>query len=66
MARTPLQRVSAPAVKSRHAAQPNPDLDERVRIPLDPETALRELLKVNPDAEPADDEQSKTPSTPAK
>ena len=30
------------------------DMDERVAIPLDPETALRELLKVDPDAEPAD------------
>jgi hypothetical protein len=28
------------------------DLDEGVAIQLDPETALRGLLKVNPDAEP--------------
>jgi hypothetical protein len=31
------------------AAKPNPEMDERVSIPLDPETALRELLKVAPD-----------------
>jgi hypothetical protein len=37
--------------------KPNPDRDERVKIPLDPETALRALLAVDPDDEPADDEQ---------
>jgi hypothetical protein len=29
-------------------------MDERVTLPLDPETALRALLKVDPDAPPAD------------
>jgi hypothetical protein len=40
-------------------AKPNPDKDERVKIPLDPETALRALLAMNPDDEheSADDEQ---------
>ena len=33
----------------------NPERDERVKIPLDPETALRALLAVDPDDEPADD-----------
>jgi hypothetical protein len=36
-------------------AKPNPNMDERVAIPLDPELAIRALLKVDPDAEPADD-----------
>jgi hypothetical protein len=35
----------------------NEDKDERVKLPLDPETALRALLAVNPDDEPADDGQ---------
>jgi hypothetical protein len=30
-------------------------LDERVSIPLDPELAIRALLKVDPEAPPADD-----------
>jgi hypothetical protein len=30
------------------------DMDERLSIPLDPETALRGLLQVDPDAEPVD------------
>jgi hypothetical protein len=30
------------------AAKPNPDIDERVHIRLDPEVALRALLKVEP------------------
>jgi hypothetical protein len=38
------------------AAKPNPDMDERITIPLDPELAIRALLKVDPDAEPAADE----------
>jgi hypothetical protein len=38
------------------AGKRNPDRDERVRIPLDPETALRALLAVDPDDEPAGDE----------
>jgi hypothetical protein len=37
--------------------KPNPERDERVKIPLDPETALRALLAVDPDDEPADDDQ---------
>jgi hypothetical protein len=36
-------------------AKPNPDMDERVKIPLDPELAIRALLRVDPDAEPAPD-----------
>lgn len=36
-------------------AKPNPAKDERVKLPLDPESALRALLAVNPDDEPADD-----------
>lgn len=38
-------------------SKPNPDKDERVKIPLDPETALRALLAVNPDDDPAEDDQ---------
>ena len=35
--------------------QPTPaERDERVSLPLDPETALRALLKVDPDSEPVD------------
>ncbi len=33
----------------------NPERDERVKIPLDPETALRALLAVKPDDEPVRD-----------
>jgi hypothetical protein len=39
------------------AAKPNPDRDERVKIPLDPKVALRALLAVDPDDEPADPDQ---------
>ena len=39
----------------RMAAKPNPNMDERVTIPLDPELAIRALLRVDPDAAPADD-----------
>jgi hypothetical protein len=35
----------------------NEERDERVKLPLDPETALRALLAVDPDDEPADDDQ---------
>jgi hypothetical protein len=35
----------------------NPDRDVKVKIPLDPEEALRALLAVNPDDEPADEDQ---------
>jgi hypothetical protein len=37
-------------------AKPNPDKDERVKLPLDPQTALRALLAVKPDDEPAEDQ----------
>lgn len=36
------------------AGKPNPDKDERLKLPLDPETALRALLAVNPEDEPAE------------
>ena len=32
----------------------NPERDERVRLPLDPETALRGLLAVDPEDEPVE------------
>lgn len=32
------------------------DRDEPVAIPLDPEEALRALLKVDPDSEPVEDD----------
>lgn len=35
------------------APKPNPNMDERAAIPLDPETAIRALLQVDPDSEPA-------------
>lgn len=37
-------------------ARPNPERDEKVVIPLDPETALRALLKVKPGDEEEDQE----------
>lgn len=37
--------------------KPNPERDERLKLPLDPEAALRALLAVDPDGEPADDDQ---------
>jgi hypothetical protein len=40
------------------AGKPNPERDERVKLPLDPETALRALLAVDPEDEPADGEQA--------
>ncbi len=33
------------------------DRDERVVLPMDPETALRALLRVNPDAPPVESAQ---------
>ena len=36
------------------------DRDERVSLPLDPEVALRALLKVDPEAEPDDDVQGRS------
>lgn len=38
-------------------AKPNPERDEKVAIPLDPETALKALLQVDPDDDPKDDDQ---------
>lgn len=35
--------------------KPNPERDERVKLPLDPETAIKALLAVDPDDEPEDD-----------
>jgi hypothetical protein len=37
------------------AGKRNQERDERVKLPLDPETALRALLAVKPDDEPAAD-----------
>jgi hypothetical protein len=36
--------------------QPERDRDERVTLPLDPEDALRALLAVDPDDDPAEDD----------
>lgn len=41
-------------VPSQHPERKDPD--ERVTIPLDPEDALRALLAVDPDEEPAENE----------
>ncbi len=35
----------------------NEERDERVKLPLDPETAVRALLAVDPDDQPADQDQ---------
>jgi hypothetical protein len=37
-------------------AQPKPEKDEPVKVPLDPEEALRALLQVEPDEAPSDEE----------
>jgi hypothetical protein len=37
------------------AGKRKPERDEPVKLPLDPETALRALLAVNPDDEPSGD-----------
>jgi hypothetical protein len=42
--------------------KPNPERDERVRLPLDPEAALRALLAVDPDDEPAETGQDGEPT----
>jgi hypothetical protein len=46
----------------------NEDKDGRVKLPLDPETALRALLTVKPDDEPAEgqpgDDRGKEPEPP--
>lgn len=34
------------------APKPNPELDEKIALPLDPEEALRALLAVDPEDEP--------------
>jgi hypothetical protein len=45
---------------------PAKDRDERVAIPLDPEEALRGLLKVDPESEPEESgERSERPSPPS-
>ncbi len=40
------------------AGKRNAERDERVKIPLDPETALRALLAVDPEDEPAAGDQA--------
>lgn len=35
--------------------KPERDMDERIAIPLDPELAIRALMRVDPDAPPAPD-----------
>jgi hypothetical protein len=42
-------------------AQPNPERDEPVAIPLDPEEALRALLAVKPDEVPKDEKKGTRP-----
>lgn len=37
------------------AGKRNDERDERVKLPLDPETALRGLLAVDPEDEPTED-----------
>ena len=37
--------------------KPNPEKDERVKLPPDPETVLRAMLKVNPEDESAEDQE---------
>jgi hypothetical protein len=44
------------------APKPNPDMDERVVIPLDPEAAISALPKVDPEADPGETPQSSSPS----
>jgi hypothetical protein len=39
------------------AGKRNDERDERIKLPLDPETALRALLAVKPDDEPAGDDE---------
>lgn len=41
-----------------------PDLDERTAIPLDPEEAIRALLKVDPASKPVEDEEPEPPQGP--
>jgi hypothetical protein len=42
---------------ARMAGKRNNERDDCVKLPLDPETALRALLAVDPDDEPAEDDQ---------
>jgi hypothetical protein len=44
-------------------AKPNPDRDERLKLPLDPETALRALLAVDPEDEPTGGKQEPEAAT---
>lgn len=44
--------------RSQRERQAQPDRDERVKIDLGPETALRALQAVKPDDEPVDDDQA--------
>jgi hypothetical protein len=46
--------------------KPKRDLDERVAIPLDPETAIRALLKVDPKGPPVDQDEEEKDEGPAK
>lgn len=43
------------SVKPHRDGRVNPDKDERVALPLDPDDALRALLAVDPDDEEATD-----------
>ena len=51
--------------KPKRKAKPKADLDERTAIPLDPEEAIRALLKVDPESEPVveEPEDEKSPAT---
>jgi hypothetical protein len=42
----------------------NDERDERVKLPLDPEMALRALLAVDPEDEPAESKQADDPEDP--
>jgi hypothetical protein len=42
-------------------AQPKPEKDEPVRVPLDPEEALRALLQVKPEGTDEGDEKQREP-----
>ncbi len=49
-----------PPVPNQHRNPTPEERDERVALPLDPEDAIRALLAVDPDAEPADDKDAPT------
>jgi hypothetical protein len=40
------------------APKPDPKYDEPIKIDLDPEEAFRALMKVDPDSEPVEDDDS--------